>query len=93
MRLPGPTVLSALAIGLMDDFTSRALGSVNSLFGQLQSFNGALAERLGAGFGLAGMILHAAEDFGRLVHKIESCLTAIWCRRPTKAQDVFVPAD
>jgi hypothetical protein len=44
---------------------------------------------LGAGFGLSGVIFYAAEDFGRLVHEIESCRAAVWCRRPTKAQDIF----
>ena len=49
--------------------------------------------RLGAGFGLPGMILDAAEDVGRLKYEIESCRTAIGYRRPSKAQDVLVRAE
>jgi len=33
-------------------------------------FQGALAKRLGAGCGLSGMILHAAEDFGRFIYEM-----------------------
>jgi hypothetical protein len=75
-----------LAIGLIDNFKSSA-------FGTLQSFNGALAQRLGSGFGLSGVIFYAAKDFGRLVHEIESCRTAVWRRRPNKAQNIFALTD
>ncbi len=37
-----------------------------------------------AGFGLAGTTFHAAEDFGRLVHKLDNCRARRW----SKAQDV-----
>jgi hypothetical protein len=40
--------------------SSRARSAPFSLF------NGALAQRLGAGFGLSGVIFYAAEDFGEL---------------------------
>jgi len=58
-----------------------------------RSFNGALAQRLGSGFGLSGVVFYAAKDFGRLVHEIESCRTAVWCRRPNKAQNIFALTD
>jgi hypothetical protein len=66
-----------LALGLRDQFTSRPLGSFSSHFGKLQSFQGALAQGLGARLGLLGLILDAAENLGGLIYEIESCLTAI----------------
>ena len=66
-----------LALGLRDEFTSRQLGSFSSHFGELQSFHGTLTKGLGAGFSLSGMVLHAAEDLGRLIYEIESFLTDI----------------
>src|ERR1700733_1197118 len=91
--LQGTRGVLQLAIDIQDGLPSLALGRLSSLFSQLQSFRGTLAQRLGAGFGLPGMIFHAAEDFGGLVDQIESGHPAIRRRWPTEAHDVFVPVD
>jgi hypothetical protein len=61
-----------LGFGFNDDFTSSALSSFNSDFGDLQFFGGAPAQRLSASFGLPGVILHVAENFGGLVHNYDA---------------------
>jgi hypothetical protein len=43
----------------------RALGSFEKSFGVLQFFSGVAAHRLGAGFGLSGMLFHFGKDFSR----------------------------
>ena len=68
--LKGSAGVLQLVFGGDDEFTLRALGGLSSHFGKPQSFQGARAKRLRAGFGLAGVLLHAAENIGRLVHQI-----------------------
>ena len=75
-----------------DEFTLRPLGGLSSHFGNPQFLQGARAKRLGTGLGLAGVLLHAAEDIGRLIHQIEGCCSLVWCRWRGKAQDVLVPS-
>lgn len=70
-----------LTFGGDGEFTLCPLGGLRSLFGQPQSFQGARAKRLGTGFGLAGVLLHIAEDIGRLIYQIESCCSLVWCQR------------
>src|ERR1700692_3152320 len=65
-----------LALGLREEFTSRPLGSFSSHFGQLQSFQGVLAQGLGARLRFFGLILNAAKNLGGFVYEIESRLTA-----------------
>ena len=60
-----------------DEFTLRPLGGLSSHFGNSQFLQGARAKRLGAGLGLAGVLLHIAEDIRSLIHQIESCCAAV----------------
>jgi hypothetical protein len=60
---------------------------------RITGFPCAMAVPASAGFGLSGLIFYAAEDFGRLVHEIESCRSAVWCRRPNKVQNIFALTD
>ena len=70
-----------LMFGGEDEFTLRPLCGLSSHFGKPQSFQGATAKRLGAGFGLASMLFHTAEDIGRLINQIEGGCSLVWCRR------------
>lgn len=87
------TRILQLAFGVDDEFALRPLGSFRSHFGKPQSFQGIRAKRLGAGFGLASVLLHAAEDIGRLMHQIEGRCSRLWGRRWGKAQDVLLPCN
>jgi hypothetical protein len=68
-----------------DEFTLRPLGGLSSHFGKPQSLQGARAKRLRAGFGLAGVLLHTAENVGCLIHQIQGCRSLVVCRRRVKA--------
>src|SRR3954453_19064665 len=68
-----------LTFGGGDDFTLCPLGGFRSHFGKLQSFQGACAKRLGTGFGIAGVLLHTAEDIRGLIYQIEGCCSLICC--------------
>ena len=70
-----------ITFGGDDEFTLGPLGALRSHFGEPQSFQGARAKRLGTGFGLAGVLLHTAEDIGRLIYQIEGCCSLVWCQR------------
>jgi len=70
-----------LTFGDKGEFTLCPLGGLRSHFGQPQSFQGARAKRLGTGFGLAGALLHIAENIGRLIYQIEGCRSLVWCQR------------
>ncbi len=60
-----------------DEFTLCPLGGLRSHFGKPQSFQGARAKRLGSGFSLACVLLHTAEDIGRLIYQIEGCCSLV----------------
>jgi hypothetical protein len=70
-----------LTFGGDDEFTLCPLGGLGSQFGKPQSFYGARAKRLGTGFGLAGVLLHTAEDICGLIYQIEGCCSLVWCQR------------
>src|ERR1700730_17520228 len=70
-----------LTFGGDDEFTFCPLGGLRSHFGKTQAFSGARAKRRGTGFGLAGVLLHTAEDIGRLIYQIEGCCSLVWCQR------------
>jgi hypothetical protein len=79
-----------LALSRDDEFMLCPLGSLRSHFGKPQSFQGARAKRLGAGFALTGVLLHTAEGIGRLIYQIESCRSSVWCQWRAK---VFIPSN
>src|SRR5262245_6795820 len=70
-----------LTFGGDDEFLLCPLSGLRSRFGKPQSFQGARAKRLGTGFSLAGVLLHTAEDIGRLIYQIEGCCSLVWCER------------
>jgi hypothetical protein len=70
-----------LTFGGDDEFMLCPRSRLSSYFGKPQSFQGARAKRLGTGFSLAGVLLHTAEDIGRLIYQIEGCCSLVWCQR------------
>src|SRR5262245_50165241 len=70
-----------LTFGGDDEFLLCPLSGLRSHLGKPQSFQGARAKRLGAGFSLAGVLLHTAEDIGRLIYQIQGCCSLVWCQR------------
>ncbi len=66
----GSARLFQFIFGGDNEFTLCPLGGLGSHFGNPQSFQGARAKRLRAGFGPAGVLLHAAEDLRRLIYQI-----------------------
>jgi hypothetical protein len=76
-----PARILQLTFGGDDEFLLRPLSGLRSHFGKPQPFQGARAKRLGAGFSLAGVLLHTAEDIGRLMYQIEGCCSLVWCQR------------
>jgi len=78
-------------LGGQDEFTLRPLGGVGAQLGQPQPFQGVGAERLCAGLGLAGVLLHAAEDIGRLIHQIQGRCSLVRGWRRRNAEELLVP--
>jgi hypothetical protein len=70
-----------LTFGGGGEFALCPLGGPRSRFGQPQSFQSTRAKRMGAGFGLAGALLHIAEDIGRLMDQIEGRCAPVWFQR------------
>jgi hypothetical protein len=68
--LKGFARILQFVFGGRDEFTLCPLGGLGAQLGQPQPFQGVRAQRLRAGFGLAGVLLHAAENVGRLIHQI-----------------------
>src|SRR5215471_6223125 len=83
--LKGSARLFQLMFGGDDELTLRPLGGLSSDFGKPQSFQGARAKQPCAGVGLAGVLLHTAENIGRLLHQIQDCRSLVGCRRWGKA--------
>jgi hypothetical protein len=83
--LKGSARLFQLMFGSDDELTLRPLGGLCSHFGKPQSFQGGRAKRPRAGFGLAGVLLHTAENIGRSIHQIQGYRSLVGCRRWGKA--------
>jgi hypothetical protein len=63
------------------------------LLRQPQPFRGTLAHGLSASFDFSRIILDAVENFGCLIHQVESACAGGWYRGANKTQYVFIAAN